>query len=189
MKSLKLVAILFAFILIASCKDDSPTDGGDSSGIAASINGEQGSSVTYTKLDGTIGKTNGTSVLGWDGGQLLGSSFFRQLRLSSDVGTFNIRFNMEKGSKFSEIAIGENPISPSILLLQDSQYLKGHQIEGYFSFSSEFPKLEPFSGTVKIYKDKSYGVSTYSISGEIDATLSGSNRTFKAYFWKKEATW
>lgn len=189
MRHLKSLVLLFALILVTSCKDDNPTDGSDASGLATAINGTQGSSITYTKMDGTEGRTTGTTVFGWDGGQLLNSNFFRLLRLGSEVGTFNIRFNMEKGTKFSEIAIGENTLTPSILLLQDSQYLEGYHIEGYFSFSSEFPEAEPFTGTIKVYKDKSYGGTNYSISGEIDATLSSSNRKYKAYFWKKEATW
>jgi hypothetical protein len=189
MRYLKSLVLLFALILVTSCKDDNPTDGSDASGLATAINGTQGSSITYTKMDGTEGRTTGTTVFGWDGGQLLNSNFFRLLRLGSDVGTFNIRFNMEKGTKFNDIAIGEHSFTPSILLLQDSQYLKGLHIEGYFSFSNVFPQGEPFTGTIKVYKDKSYGGTNYSISGEIDATLSGSNRKFKAYFWKEEATW
>ncbi|PKL79936.1 MAG: hypothetical protein CVV25_06565 [Ignavibacteriae bacterium HGW-Ignavibacteriae-4] len=189
MKSMKLVAILFAIILIISCKDDSPTDGGNSSGLATSVNGDQGATGKYTKSDGTSGNATATFINGWDGGQLLNSNFYRLLRINTDIGTFNIRFNMEKGSKFSEIAVGENSFTPYLLLLQETQNLKGHHIEGYFSSGNVFTQSKPFSGTIKIYKDKSYGGTSYSLSGEIDAQLEGTGNTYKSYFWSKDAKW
>lgn len=189
MKSLKLVTILFAFILIASCKDDSPTDGGDASGLAAAIKDSEGMTGTYTKLDGTSGNVSGAKVLGWDSGQLLNSNFFRQLRLGTDIGTFNVRYNLEKGSDFTEIATETNSFSPYIMLLQDTQYISEYNIEGYFTSGAEFEQMSPFSGTIKLFKDKSYGGKSYNISGEIDAILSGTGRKFKLYFWKEVGNW
>ena len=101
----------------------------------------------------------------------------------------NLLINMAKGSVFNELAIGENSFTPYLLLLEETQNLSELHIEGYFSSGDEFPENEPFSGTIILHKDKSFGAKKYSISGEIDAVHTNSNRKFKAYFWKEVASW
>ena len=192
MKFLKLVTILIALILITSCEDDNPTDGGgDSSGLSVAVSGSVGSTIKFTNKDGLGKSASGNSIF-WASGQLLNSNYFKQMRINSDVGTLRMQFNINKDVKFHDMVSGNHTIYQKYLRLEETSYIDNYLLELHFSyvkegFSDEFEEFIPLSGEVTFYKNRTFLDIPYIYSGEINADYKG--RSFKVYFWSETSEW
>ena len=187
----KLIWLWFvgAALLFNSCKKDE-----ENTGRAASNGGTQygvvttpeGCSFEITYPDGTTEVRTGTSVSGWNGGQLLNLNFFRQLSIYDGQDSWFLRFSMVQGTDWENEVLGEHDLYDFPFLLQWSADMDETVVEFYSPNNDE---IEGNSyGTVVLTPNIQVAGSTYELYGEVDAsfTVYGQTTTVSGAFWAQE---
>ncbi len=180
-----LIALVLAAVLFTACSKDGgnrekPTP-------AYVINTEEGSSFKVTGGGKTETITGSYVTLG--SGQLMNQSFYRQYQINTSVGSFYLRFSFPSGmiGKAEENMFKEHTLYEYTLSLQESGAIRSVVAEAYFSSSSFFDG-DNASGSVVLRNNYSVNGVNYSIFGEMDAAVKGTDGVMynvKGYFWKK----
>lgn len=193
MKKITLLLIGALFLFGCSKEDDKSTDKGVFS--FNKIKTEEGIYLELTHL-GKVTKitqeVTGSTVNGWNGGQLLDGAYYRLLRLYNDYGRVEIRVSMPKSISWASFDLEQtHPLNLTKLALESSSSISDAYFEVYFGSSTgaeTFPNNA--TGTIKFRDDlvESSTGNKYAFAGEIDAKLSdkdGNPATLKGIFWRK----
>lgn len=127
------------------------------------------------------------SVIGWDNGVLLELNYWRQLRISTDMGTFFLRYNLPADYDWETEIQGTHQFYNFPYLLEYSSDMNGMFVEVYCPSCDEVEGNA--SGMATVILDASTPLGTYAVLGEIDADfiLNGQTTTIEGLFWLEEA--
>ncbi|HKL02710.1 MAG TPA: hypothetical protein VJ911_03505 [Cryomorphaceae bacterium] len=182
-----------AFLI--SCGDDdednSPTPSsasGPNFGIATSA---EGCNFQLEFPDGSTTTVTGSGMTsGWQGGNLLGSNYFRQARVFTDLGSMDFRLSMPGGTPFIDSVQQTHSLRATLLLLQNTTNLSELYPELFFQLNDTINGNGV--GVVTIYKDAGNAVSgNFSIFGTVNAEFTTTNTSFtmEGSFWSREYDW
>ena len=190
MKNVFLVLALASLVLFGCEKEENEptvnTGGGGGGGSYGYVSGPQGANLSVTYPDGTTESLSGSSVIGWDGGQLLNGNFWKQLRISADGNTFFLRYNMVQGTDWEAEVAQEWGLYNFPFLLQYSADMTDTAVEWYCPSCDDFE--ENASGNVELELDVNTPGGMYDVVGSIDATftINGLQTTVEGNFWAQE---
>jgi len=186
-------SLFFCFFALLSFSCDKDDDTNDTPNVQnpayAAVFGPTGHSFQVIS-GGEIQTNSGTTILGWDGGQLLNGSYFRLLRFSGMPNTFALRMSMPASSNFSEAAPGDHGLYEFVLPLQDTQNLQDIVVEFYQNNGS--PAIQGnATGNVTLERNVSHAGNTYSLIGNVEAQFfnAGTLVTVSGTFWSQELNW
>lgn len=188
-KIFSIIFILSLFILTSCDKDDDSETVSEKPFGSGFVTGEKGSDFEIIK-NGVKESCVGDNVIGWVGGQLLGSNYYKQIMAGCDDYWFALRINIPQGTLFEPIAERKHDLYATHLLLQNTQYLDTVLVEFYQNTYNP-PIKDNSSGTVEIQRDVTISGQKYSVVGYVDAHFynNGDITTVKGYFWSKDASW
>jgi len=184
-------ALLITSILLISCDEDDDSNNAptNQNPAYAAVFGPTGHS--FQIIGGGQTQTNsGTTVIGWDGGQLLNGSYFRLLRFSGTPYNFALRMSMPASSNFSDTAPGDHDLYEFILPLQETQNLQDIVVEFYQN--NVTPAIQGNgTGTVTLERNVAFAGTTYSLIGTVEAQFfnAGTPTTVSGTFWSQELNW
>ncbi|MCA1762273.1 MAG: hypothetical protein LC664_04690 [Flavobacteriales bacterium] len=182
-----------AFLI--SCGDDdednapgSPSASDPNFGVATT---DEGCSFELEFPDGSTTTITGSGMTsGWQGGNLLGSNYFRQARVFTDLGSMDFRLSMPGGTPFIDSVQQTHSLRTTLLLLENTPNLNELYPELFFQFSDTINGNG--SGVATIYKDAGNAVSgNFSIFGTVDAEFQTTNTSFRmtGSFWSRDYDW
>lgn len=185
------IFFILSLLIFTSCdKDDDPVVVTNGNKVKTNlVTGDRGSHFEITR-NGQTTTCKGDKVFGWEGGNLLNSARFKQLRMGCGENSFVFRISMPKDTVFENIAVDGHDLFQSRLLLEHSPNLAVVYPEFYFNDINPDVPGNAF-GIVTIDRDVSLLETTYSLIGNIDVTFnnSGPPMTIKGQFWSKNAAW
>lgn len=185
--------LLFCAVLtlFACDKDDNEPSGSNSGNSSGSggysyVSGPEGGDFTITHSDGSTENVAATAVIGWDGGMLLEGNYWRQLRLSTSVGTFFLRYNLPADYEWETEIQGTHSLYNFPYLLEYSTDMDGMYVEVYCPTCDDFEGNA--SGFATVVIDAPTPSGTYDVVGEIEADFTefGQTTTIEGVFWAEE---
>lgn len=181
MVQLKTLAIVLISFLVFSCSSDDDNPTGLIGIYSNQFTGDKGS---YFEIEVNGEKTtySGNNIFGWDTGMLLGSNYWRQIRLPAEGHTLAFRLSFPEEKSFVDEVQNDWTLRFSKLRLENTTNLSEIYAELWFQYSTDdkYPD-DNMQGRVTILKDHSVGGTSYDYVGEIDAELNGME--VKGVFW------
>lgn len=189
----KLLLLTFATIALVACnKEENESDGSGSGNTGGTggysyVDGTEGGEFTVTSPGGATETIAVSSVIGWDGGMLLNSNYWRQVRLSTSMGTFFLRYNLPQEYEWQTEIQGTHALYNFPFLLEYSSDMDGMFVELYCPTCDDVEGNAAGMATVVLDVPTPSGVND--IVGEIDAefTHNGQTTTVEGLFWLEEA--
>ncbi len=127
---------------------------------------------------------------GWASGNLLGSNYFRQARVFTDLGSMDFRLSIPGNTSFWDVAEQTHDLRTVFLLLEDTQGLEVLYPELFFQSNDTIEGNA--EGQITIYRDVSSPITgDFSIFGTVRADFTTANTSFtmEGSFWSRNYEW
>jgi hypothetical protein len=188
------VIVLVLALGLMSCGDSGASENGASAdpferGFGGVALGEEGSSLTLRQPDGSEDQIGSEVLLGWINGGYLDGDYFKQLRIGTALGTMELWMNFPSTGPPTGLIEGVHQLRPNRLLLENSGDLEDVEVEIFFQRSD--PPFDPLTnarGTVEIRENVSAAEETYSIAGEMEIDILGTDGLYRisGYFCARD---
>jgi hypothetical protein len=189
----KLLLLTFAALTLVACKKDeengsnsSATNSGSGGGDFGYVAGPEGGEIVVTYPDGTSEELAVTSIIGWDGGNLLNYNYWKQIRLGTEMGTFFLRYNLLQEHDWQTEVQGLNEFYNFPFLLQYSQDMDDKIVELYCPSCDDIEGNA--SGQVNLTTNVPTPSGTYDVIGTFFAEFTEFGQTIEVSgtFWAEE---